>query len=268
MSFDIDRYLNRLGIQHAIGVNEKSLFDIQTQQLKSLTFENIDCLLDRDISTDPIYLQKKMIENDRGGYCFELNQILLNALIEIGFNVRPLLSRVMYRGTGINPKTHILLLATLNNKKFLVDAGFGGPGLFSPMPFELNRVEQQVHGQFKIEADQEFSFILKKLNSETGEWARVFAFTEDLVYPADLEMSNFYTSKVPTSHFRHNLIAALFTNEGRYTLLNRRFSFVKNNGQAEVQEIETEKELLQILTSQFRLKVPTELSLTKYFQAN
>lgn len=265
MSFNLESYLKRIDINHSINVNEKSLFEIQTQQLKSLTFENIDCLMDKDILLDSQSLQKKLVEEGRGGYCFELNQLLLEALQTAGFKVRPILSRVMYRGTGINPRTHVFLIATLNNKKYIVDAGFGGPGLFTPMPFELNRVDQQANGNFKIEVDQEFGFILKKETLEKGIWQNVFAFNEDQVYPADLEMSNFYTSKVPSSHFRHNLIAALFTEHGRYTLLNRKFSTLSNNGQAETREIESETELQNVLTTKFNLKVPGELSLARFF---
>lgn len=265
MAFDLNRYLNRIVLNTPIKASESSLFDFQTHQLKSITFENMDCLIDRDILLDSESLQKKIIAEKRGGYCFELNQLLLEALQSAGFKVRPILSRVMYRGTGINPKTHIFLIATLNDKKYIVDAGFGGPGLFTPMPFELNRVDKQDNGNFKLEADLEFGFILKKETQEPGVWQNVFAFNEDPVYSADLEMSNFYTSKVPHSHFRHNLIAALFTEQGRYTLLNRKFSILSNNGQMESREIESADELQNILTTKFNLKVPSELSLARFF---
>jgi N-hydroxyarylamine O-acetyltransferase len=265
MTFDLNRYFNRISLKNTFTTNETSLFDFQTQQLKSITFENLDCLIDRDILLDSDSLQKKIVVEHRGGYCFELNQLLLEALSTAGFKARPILSRVMYRGTGINPKTHIFLIVTLNNKKYIVDAGFGGPGLFTPMPFELNRIDSQVNGNFKVEADQEFGFILKKETQEKGVWQNVFAFHEDQVYPADLEMSNFYTSKVPQSHFRHNIIAALFTEHGRYTLLNRKFSTLAHNGKIETKDIESEIELLNILTTKFNLKVPSELSLSKFF---
>lgn len=265
MTLDLPLYLNRLGIKHSVNCNENSLFDIQTHQLKTIAFENLDCLMDREIRLNTSHLQEKIVAGKRGGYCFELNLLLLEALKTLGFEARPILSRVMYRGTGINPKTHVFIMVRLNDKKFLVDAGFGGPGIFTPMPFELNRIDSQINGQFKIEADKEFGFILKKETQERGVWQNVYAFTEDQVYPADLEMSNFYTFKVPDSHFRHNLIAALFTEQGRYTLLNRRFSTVLNDGQADTQEIATEQDLRNLITTKFNLKIPSELSLAKFF---
>lgn len=265
MTLDLQLYLNRLGIKHSLTCNENSLFEIQTHQLKTLAFENLDCLMDKEILLNTAHLQDKIIAGKRGGYCFELNSLLLEGLKIVGYEARPILSRVMYRGTGINPKTHIFIMVSLNNKKYIVDAGFGGPGIFTPMPFELDRIDSQINGQFKIEADKEFGYILKKETSEKGVWQNVYAFTEDQVYPADLAMSNFYTSKVPDSHFRHNLIAALFTEQGRLTLLNRRFSTVLNNGHVDIQEIATEQELRQIVTTKFNLKIPSDLSLAKFF---
>lgn len=263
MTINIEKYLAKCGLSTP-AITESGLYDIQTKQLKRLPFENIDCFHHQEIRLTPQDLQQKLIDSERGGYCFELNQMILEALKTLGFKIRPLLSRVMYRGVGINPKTHILLLAELNSMKYLVDAGFGGPGLYSPMPFELNRVDKQLNGNFKLETDSEFGFILKK-ESEPGVWNNVYAFTEDLVYPADLEMSNFYTSQLPTSHFRSNLIAALFTDEGRYTLLNRKFTSTKNNGEIHSMDIETETDLKNILKDKFKLTLPSNSNFARLF---
>ncbi len=263
MTINIEKYLSKCGLSTP-SLTETSLYDIQTKQLKRFPFENIDCFHHQEIRLSPQDLQLKLIDSERGGYCFELNQLLLESLKILGFKVRPLLSRVMYRGVGINPKTHILLLAELNSKKYLVDAGFGGPGLYSPMPFELNRIDKQLNGNFKLEADDEFGTILKK-ESEPGVWSNVYAFTEDLVYPADLEMSNFYTSQLPTSHFRSNLIAALFTDEGRFTLLNRKFTTTKNDGAIKSKDIESEAELKNILQEKFKIGLPTTSNFARLF---
>jgi N-hydroxyarylamine O-acetyltransferase len=42
--------------------------------------------------------------------------------------------------------------------------------------------------------------------------------------PRDYEMANWFTSTHPTSHFRHNLLAALTTPQARYGLLFNRFT--------------------------------------------
>lgn len=264
MTFNLDQFFERLKITAVSKTDENSLFELQNRQLRNIPFENLDCLHDRDISLDSAHLQNKLITLRRGGYCFELNQLLLEAMTKLGFSVRPLLSRVMYRGTGINPKTHIMLLVNHNQKKYLVDAGFGGPGLFNPIPMELDREDHQPHGTFKLVNDPEFGIILTKKSSDET-WQRVYAFTEAAVYPADLQMSNFYTSKMPDSHFRHNLIAARFHENGRFTLLNTKFSDYKFNGEVNTVDIENESQLRNILSGHFQVNIPAEYTFNRFF---
>lgn len=264
MTISLDKYLKRLGLTTSPAATEKALFELQIAQLRNIPFENIDCLNHRPISIKPADLEIKLLQNGRGGYCFELNQLLMEGLLKIGFNVRPILSRVMYRGVGINPKTHIFLLVELASHTWIVDAGFGGPGISQPMLFELNRIDQQPNGSFRLVADKEFGTILQKLKDpQTDEWINVFAFNLDKVYPADLEMSNFYTSTLPESHFRQNLIAALFTNDGRNTLLNRKLMVTSNDGSTETSEIATEAELIKTLKEKFMINVPAEYQFNK-----
>ena len=266
MTFTIDNYLSRLGFHcQSLAINESSLIEIQERQLKKIPFENLDCLHDIDLSLKPEDLEAKILLNQRGGYCFELNLLMLEGLGLMGFKARPVLSRVMYRGTGINPKTHIFLLVEINERQWIADAGFGGPGLFHPIPFELNRIDQQPHGSFRIIQDAEFGFILQKAMKDSDQWQNVFAFTTDKVYPADLEMSNFYTSKVPDSHFRHNLIAALFNDTGRSTLLNRKLTKSFHDGRVETFDIATEAELKTILSNEFKIPLPPHFNFSKFW---
>lgn len=269
MSLTLENYLNRLGLHYppARG-GESLLFEVQERQLMKIPFENLDCLHGIDISLNPRELEAKILLNQRGGYCFELNLLLLEGLSLMGFAVKPVLSRVMYRGIGINPKTHIFLIAEIDGKQWLVDAGFGGPGLFHPMPFELNRIDQQVNGSFRLVQDAEFGFILQKAIKVSDQWQNVFAFTTDKVYLPDLEMSNFYTSKLPESHFRHNLIAALFNEEGRTTLLNRKMTRTFHDGRLESFDIATVAELKSILSNDFQIALPAHFNFSRFWSSH
>jgi N-hydroxyarylamine O-acetyltransferase len=257
MSINLDLYTERIGLSNYISINEQLLYDIQTHQLSSIAFENIDCLHHLPIKIDVTSLEQKILYKNRGGYCFELNTLLHLALIEAGFKSRPLLSRVMYRGTGVNARTHIFLLVEINGKTYLTDAGFGGPGIFTPMPFEIDREDHQRNGVFRIHKDETFGYILQKKIITDDSWFNVYSFNLDLVYPADLDMSNFYTSTLPESHFRHNLIGALFTNEGRITLLNKTLT-ITTKDKSTTRDIPDHTTLLSVLKDDFKINLISE----------
>ena len=169
----------------------------------------------------------------------------------------------MYRGTGVNSKTHIIILVEINGKNYIADVGFGGPGTFLPIPFEIDREDVQIHGTFRITKDDTHKFLMQKKTIEG--WFNVYAFNLDQVYPADLLMSNFFTSTYPESHFRNNLIMALHLPNGRLTLLNRQLTTVKNNI-SQSHEIQTHDELLLVMTEQFGIKLDDKLNFSNFFK--
>lgn len=260
---DISNYFERIKIKQPPKVNSEGLYLLQSSQVTSIPFENIDCLHDRSIRTDLPHLENKILRQYRGGYCFELNGLFSHVLKTLGFNTRPLLARVMYRGTEVNSRTHIILLVEINGKKYIADTGFGGPGTYLPLPFEIDREDQQPHGTFRIIADETHHYLMQKKVDEG--WFNVYGFNLDLVYPADLLMSNFFTSTYPDSHFRHNLIMALHLPNGRITLFNRQLTTVVDK-KTSTSEITTEKELLSIITEKFGVKLENDFNFSKLFK--
>jgi N-hydroxyarylamine O-acetyltransferase len=251
-TLNLAKYFETIQLKSTPNNNEDGLFVLQSSQLKTITFENIDCLLDRVIHTDIENLQRKIFTNQRGGYCFELNGLLSFVLNELNFQYRPLLARVMYRGTSINSKTHVILLVNVNGKEFITDVGFGGPGSYMPIPFEINREDVQTHGVYRLIRDDIHGHIMQK-KTITDEWFNVYAFNLDQVYPADLSMSNFFTSTFPESHFRHNLIMARHLENGRITVLNNQLTTVID-GKSTLHTITTNSELLKIMNDSFGVK--------------
>ena len=59
-------------------------------------FETIDVALERTVSMSPEAVTRKLVDQKRGGYCFEQNTLLKLALEHIGFDVTPLLCRVRW----------------------------------------------------------------------------------------------------------------------------------------------------------------------------
>ena len=255
----VDTYFKKLNLSNLLIPNFQNLCTLQLAQLTHIPFENLDCLNDLTPSIDLSFLMKKLIHHNRGGYCFELNILFMNALVVLGFKVRPLLARSMWRGSAINSKTHIVLLVEISHKLYLADAGFGGPGLYHPIPLEMNKEFQQILGTFRVVESDEHGHILQKKNRDLGEWMNIYAFNLEYVYESDLMMANFYTSKYPESFFRHNLVISLHTSTGRKTLMNKKFNSIDGDNVIEI-EIETISDLKKIIKNEFHLEVSEQIN--------
>ena len=90
-NFDLNAYLQRLNYSGEIVPTIDRLEALHRAQIYTIPFENFDILLGRGISLDPERLFDKLVNKDRGGYCFELNGLFLRVLKAIGFNARALL---------------------------------------------------------------------------------------------------------------------------------------------------------------------------------
>jgi N-hydroxyarylamine O-acetyltransferase len=98
--------------------------------LQRLPFENLDVLLQRPIHIEPEAVFAKVVEQGRGGYCFELNSLFARLLVSLGYRVSLLVGRVRWGipdEVELTLQSHLLLRVDLDDGAYLVDIGFGGP---------------------------------------------------------------------------------------------------------------------------------------------
>lgn len=139
----VQAYLERLGIWSGVvpPPTEATLRSIAVAHLATVPFENLDAHCPgRRIVLTLEALEEKIVRRRRGGVCFELNGLLAEVLLKLGFGVRRLAAHV-FRPDGFKPQsTHIMLLVEphdADGRRFLVDVGFGEPPL-EPLLFELD----------------------------------------------------------------------------------------------------------------------------------
>src|SRR3546814_2536084 len=87
----VEAYLRRIGLEQAPRPDQEGLMSVQRAHRWAIPFENFDIPLGRGISLDPAAVFDKLVVRRRGGYCFEQNQLFLRALLQLGFDARPLL---------------------------------------------------------------------------------------------------------------------------------------------------------------------------------
>lgn len=235
-SFELDAYLDRIGYG---GPREASLAVLRSliaQHTATIPFENIDIFLGRGASLDLEQLQAKMVAGRRGGYCFEQNTLLREALVALGFRVTGLMARVVrgLENDAVTPRTHMTLLVDLPEGSFLADVGFGNLTPTAPLALIAERAQPTAHEPFRLlEAGDEWL-----LQAHLGEvWRNVYRFPLQPQFDIDYEVGNWFTSTRPGGMFVSNLIVARPGHDCRMTLFNDRFVLRGADGRVERQTI-------------------------------
>ncbi|WP_207882471.1 arylamine N-acetyltransferase [Pseudomonas sp. 30_B] len=219
--------------------------------LHHLPFENLDVLLEKNVNIDPQAVFAKVVEQRRGGYCFELNSLFARLLSSLDYRVTLLVGRVRWglpADAPLTPQSHLLLRVDLAEGVFLVDIGFGGPASPRALPLRLNE-ELPCGWRLTGALDGEIEMATR---SSSG-WQTLYRFTLQPQLWIDYAMRNWYTSTHPQSVFRLSLRVAISEDGARLSLLNGQFSRRTTSGAVEQRSIEDADELLAVLRERFRL---------------
>lgn len=256
LALDTDAYLKRVGLQSQPPVSLAGLCALQCAQARSIPFENFDILLGRGVDISRAAIFKKTLGHARGGYCFELNELLYAALQAFGFGVRRVLARVHLSGEP-SALAHQTNLVQLNGQDFLSDAGFGGQTPRTALPYVLDAVTEYEGERYRLVAAAPYGVMLQDWSE--GAWRNLYSFEERLVLPVDLMAGNHLTSSHPRSFFTWAPRAALQTAEGRHTLWDNRLTTVRH-GKVEERDVPNGPDFIRILKDRFHigLDVPYE----------
>src|SRR6202012_1704164 len=98
-------------------------------------------------------IQDKLVKAGRGGYCFEHGALFQTVLDALGFETRSLAGRVLWGSTAaaMPPRSHMLLLVTIEGEPWIADVGFGGLTLSAPLRLEPGLVQSTPHEAFRLE---------------------------------------------------------------------------------------------------------------------
>ena len=254
---DLSAYLVRIRYDGPRTSTLETLRAVQLLHPQAIAFENLNPLLGIPVKLDIDSLQAKLIRSPRGGYCFEHNGLLLEALRALGFRVTGLAARVVWNqpNDATTPRSHMILQVELAEGTYIADVGFG----MSPTaPLRLvPDIEQETpHESFRLLRSDSGLFTLQcKLQ---GEWISFYVFDLQEQAPIDYQVANHYVSTWPTSHFVTSLIAARAIPGGRYGLRNNRLSIHRSTGESEHRVLTSAAEISAALRDLFGIVVPDE----------
>jgi N-hydroxyarylamine O-acetyltransferase len=248
---DLDAYLARVGYGGPRRPDADTLRALHEAHVAAVPFENLDILLGRPISLELPALERKLVHDRRGGYCFEQNTLLRAALEGLGFTVTSLAARV--RGGGIlRPRTHMLLRVDLPHGPMLADVGFGGDGPVHPVPLQAGPETWTEGAGYRLRREDE----LWVLQGSLGDpWTDLYAFTVEPQHPVDFEMANHFTSTWPRSPFVQSLTAQRSW-PGRRIILRNRDLTIREGGALRTEAVRDRDHLLALLAEHFGLAFP------------
>ena len=236
--FDLKSYLKRIGVAKTGNADTATLAIVQFAHRTSIPFENVDVRLGRPVRIDGDGVFDRLVTGGRGGYCFQQNRLFLDALVSLGFDVRPLLARVWLGATETPPLTHSLLLVDFEGARWIADAGFGG-SFAPPMPLvDGARTEDWDGAYFRLTRqpdDWRLDRVVPGGNgaAEEAEVQTQYSFDLRQVFPADLELANHWTSTAPGSIFWDRQFVNIVRPDGFASMLDRHYTERSGGGKHE-----------------------------------
>ena len=279
------RYFDRLGISepeaHELSSNpsKENLAKIVEAHLACITFDNLaQHGLPLIPTLDTTITAQKILDEKRGGFCYEVNALLAELLLELGYPVKRV-PAVIHAELGFRDiSTHVILIVTASGRDWYVDVGLGEPPIH-PLKYELNTEQKTPEGM-------ESRIVIQcqggDNNSETRdgsvvsilEWKRGNAWLPRLKWEFDhpgQDLKDFqpgldYTMG-DTSIFHKKLIVCKINRDEKLTLsgtrLKRTTPRFGPDSIAIVEELESEEEIKKILEDKFGISDASSLDLTK-----
>jgi N-hydroxyarylamine O-acetyltransferase len=254
-SFDLQRYLSRIGLGGAPQGNIQGVTDMMRAQLRHVPFENLDVQARLGVSLDPEQMVEKILGRGRGGYCYEVNGIFSMALQALGMRYQWVAARPMFYPVR-RPRTHMAVIVFLDDGPYLCDLGFGSWG--PTLPLSLNAVGQTIcdgHDRFKLTRSDADGYVLHAWVN--GAWVSQYGFDLSPQEWIDFEPMNHLNATHPEAIFVKQILVIQHTSEGRKILTDRRF---KQYVGAQVSErLLSEREVADCLRQEFRLPSVADL---------
>lgn len=249
-AIDVDLYLKRLKLNPE-EPNLKFLKKLHSAHIHQVPFENLDIHYNKKIQLDYSKIFKKLIENRRGGFCYELNGLFYHLLAHLGFDCF-LASGSMKKKSGeFDPEYgHMVIILNLDEKVFLVDVGFGNSFSY-PKEIAVGPVQMDYTTYWRFQKDPDENFLLQ-YSLDASSFTTKYRFNlEEKQMIQFMEMCDFHQTS-PKSHFTQGKLISIKTPDGRVTLTNKKLKILKLS---EVQEsaILNEDEFLSKLEQYFAI---------------
>ncbi|RKP45184.1 arylamine N-acetyltransferase family protein [Trinickia fusca] len=215
-NFSLRHYFERIGFKGEPKADIATVTELMRCQLFTVPFENVDVQAGKIVSLVPEEIVEKIVGDARGGYCYEVNGVFAMALQALRVPYQFVAARPMFYPAR-RPRTHMALVVTLDNTRWLCDLGFGSYGIRAPMNLDLLDVEvQQDADTFMLSRGDDGVYLLRALVD--GQWVNQYGFDLSPQEWVDFVPANYLNSTHPESIFVQKLVIVQHNAEGRKIL--------------------------------------------------
>lgn len=257
-----DAYLERIGIEPSTidSSNFETLRRICRAHVTTIPFENLDITGRPEdeaggpgvtLSIPDIY--EKIVERERGGYCFELNGLVHWLLDDLGYDVDRVAAR-MTNGNSIRvPANHLTNVVHLD-RRYVVDVGMGRPKIRQPVPIDGSAHLDDAAVEWRVvQSDRpDATYRVEFRYQGNDEWTRRYIFDET---PRDIsyfEATNEYLQCAPESPFTGSPAIFMSTDEGLIEL--QADTFIEYSGAEKREKSVSPEEWDDVLQERFCLQ--------------
>ncbi len=250
MNTRIEKYLDRIRFGDTLRPDLATLQRLHYAHMLTVPFENLDIHRGKEICLEESLLFTKIVECQRGGFCYELNGLFAALLTDIGFRVH-MVSAQVYKDDGTTgpPFDHMALVVSIDKEFYLVDVGFGD-SFTEPLLLSSSKDQPQNQGTYRVcRNGLDFTVAINRKYAERPI-KPLFKF---MLIPRHLsdfaEMCRFHQSS-EHSHFTHKEICSRATPTGRITISGNKL-IETDNERRHVTELRTAEHRTLALSERF-----------------
>jgi N-hydroxyarylamine O-acetyltransferase len=217
----------------------------------AVPFENLDIGLGRKIICDENRFLHKIVDERRGGFCYEMNGAFAALLRELGFRVTLLSARVTGSDGNDGPEFDHMALRVELEQDWLADVGFGD-SFVDPLRLKPGLEQEQFGRRYRITSgNNQFQL---EANADDA-WKKQYVFTLQRRELSEFASMCHYHQTSPDSHFTRKELCSLATPEGRITLTGDKV-IETLNGLREERVLQGNEEWRAVLRDRFGVSLP------------
>jgi N-hydroxyarylamine O-acetyltransferase len=225
----LQAFLDRIRYQGSREVSLETLRNLQQAFLLSVPFENFDIHIGRRIEFTCESVYHKIVEQRRGGFCYELNSLFHDMLAQLGFDVRFHGARMVRDGRIGKDRGHMVLVVALD-EPWLVDVG-NGKSAREPLRLDGTTESRAEDFHYRVRAAEDSPSLLEK--PDGADWRQRFVFDVKPLSRSDFIPACEWTQTSPDSIFTQNRICTIARRNGRVLLLNDVLTVSDESGMSE-----------------------------------
>ena len=229
-TMNVPAYLARIGYAGPATPTVEVLRALHRAHMLSVPFENLDISRGRKIVVDQDAYARKIVEERRGGFCYEMNGAFAALLQAMGFKVTLLSARVARQDGSFGPEFDHLTLRVDLDRPWLADVGFGD-SFVEPLRLLPGIAQKDGSQIYRI---TESASVLQLEKWDAGEiWKPQYGFTLQPRHIGEFVEMCHYHQTSPDSSFTRKRLCSRATPDGRITLSDMKLLITRNANKEE-----------------------------------